>query len=395
MAEQVNYSLDPAKKEGTTETNEKGEVTGKSRMIMIILLVVGLLLLVIVLWLAIGWGMDHSDQVSCKDDLDKKEKTIQVLNKTVSELKAANAALVKEVKDVLGRIEILIEDNKELKQRAAHLEMEIEVLNKNITDRDRIINKLRNELDRLNETIAELNDNVEELYADMRLIVGILNQELNRNQGLIKEIDYLEGRIEEYKTIISNQDAKIYGLMEQLEKLDESYSVQWLRAEILESLSNKKVSLKQIYSGSALSCNKGDFHKTVDTVSPNAYIAKERETGYAFGGFSSQNWKVEENEYKKDKYAFTFSVKNSGRCTLINEDHAIKVKNDTTPLLLGHGEDDIFIANNCINETNHKVQVGKTYNCPKNENFYTLSKTPKLTSFSFYEVKIDPPLTDA
>ena len=78
-------------------------------------------------------------------------------------------------------------------------------------------------------------------------------------------------------------------------------------------LKDTKKEFTLIYKASidGYSCN--DFHSNCDKKGPTVTIIQSN-TGYKFGGYTSIDWDISANSYKKDELAFLFSLNKKLKC---------------------------------------------------------------------------------
>jgi len=383
------------------EANEGTSKTKKYIIICAIVAAVGL-----IGWLAFGTVNSYTcdtDRNDIKEDLNKKNRLVSNLTEEVKMLREKNKNLTEEndeLKDENEELNVrvgdLSEENTILRRQVAAKDIIIQDLHSDIAKLNHKIEQLNRHIHSLNETIEELEDSADEIYSDMRLIGGILNQELNRNQALVREIDSLDGEIKKQEELIGQYVLKISGLNEELTKEKYENAMMWLKNTFLEEAKGKKVKIEKVYSGSPTECGTESFYNKIKDIKPNLFLATERNTGYIFGGYTGETWTEAPEGFKPDATAFTFSGTNRLKCTIQDTAHAINTlrKRDNKDYMLTFGNTDIALGQDCFKSANHLIKPNVAYKCPaveKPEKFYTRDEVPTLSSFEFFTVTYEEP----
>ena len=395
MDKPTNATLDP----GTGYVEEE-EGSNKTKKLLIygggLLVIVGLLI-----WAIVGTATGSlcgSDLDSCNSEKGEKQHIIQSLNKridtlsdTVAALTAENKLLKQEKKELESIVDMQFDEITKLRSQVSQKEVEVERYKAQLKVQDETIRQLNRKIEVQADQIKELSDATDEYYSDLRMIVGILNQELNRNQALQREIESLEAKLTECTNRVAVQDKEILALKEQLFDANKNRRMSWLHQQLIQHFTSTELKVTPIYKGTQSDCNSEDFYTRFKDLKPNMFIATERHSDLMFGGVTTQSWETAEGLWKNDPYAFTFSLTNETVCKLTNPDHALFTgrTNGTQKVLLTFGED-ISIADKCIAEFNHNIVPNKVYQCPKiegRENYYTRDAHPHLDSFVFYRVE--------
>ena len=82
--------------------------------------------------------------------------------------------------------------------------------------------------------------------------------------------------------------------------------------------------------------DKNNFHKFCDKIGPSLLVIKTQ-SNYIFGGYTKENWEIDENySYKDDNTAFLFSLNNKERIKVKNSKRAIVNTKNYGPIF-GHG----------------------------------------------------------
>ncbi len=397
--EPVNCSLDPNK----TKNDDDASGASKKRMLFIIVAIVAAIVLGALVFGTVSAFTCGSDRTTLQDDIKSKDTKIKTLSGQLADLKTRyeairldNIRLTKRNTELEYKIDVVEDDNSGLKRQVAAKTLEIEglnrqlkVLNETVKEKDRMILSLQDTIDQLNEGYDELNSNV-------RMIVGILNQELNNNQALKKQIDSQAEEIQRLGHVLGAKTNEVLKLKEDLNATQEQDLRDWMRAAILEKQTGKEISLELVYTNSLTECGSMEsYYNKIKNISPNVFVATEKASGRKFGGFTTQTWT--EGEFKRDEKAFTFSFTNRGTCAIKNVADAIFTnrKLDNKLPMITFGRYDIMLGQNCIQESNHAIDQGKTFACPS-ANFYTDSAKPTLNSFAFYKVILkDKPYPNA
>ena len=385
--------------DSTSETKNK-----KVRLMLYVM--VGIALGCILVWLVVGRIQSYvtdSDNVDLKKDIDKLNHDLKKETKKVEELDHKLEIMGLELEGVRNKNAYLHAELKNRQDIIDSLNGKVAAKDEKIIELNKIIVTLNNhvkELTRKNEAqeivISDLKDDFNELYTDMRFIVSITNQELNRNQALVKEIDYLEAKVTEQNRLIGNLTWEVLDLKEKLKDERDNNVLDWIGYNLLKKRCNTDVKIKSVYKGSKQSCDSNKFYDTIKLMQPNLFLATENNTNLVFGGYTSQNWDSN-GGFKEDAEAITFSATNKAICTLTRSQHAISTERERSnkKLMLTFGDYDITIVDDCMKTKMHEISVNQAYQCPKLDispkNFYTEEKNPILTRFEFYTVEFVKP----
>lgn len=251
----------------------------------------------------------------------------------------------------------------------------------------RIIEALKYEIDEDEEQILEL-------MTEMQMAVSILNQELNINQALEKQLDALQDELTRRGELIGKLNLEVDRLREELGDEVKKGSLQWLQLKLIELKYGITTDVKKVYTGTKQSCDSQKFYDQIKGLHPNLFLATERATGLTFGGFTEQTWETT-SPFKGDPMAFTFSASNRAVCKIKDENLAINTdrEREGKKLMLTFGNYDITLVDNCLLDSAHTIKVNQNYECPQvgYPNFYTRDEHPTLSSFEFYTVDIHAP----
>jgi len=397
----INNSVKESELQGAILNEESADGKNKSKKI-IIYAIFGVAGLCVLLWLIIGRaeayaydsenddlkkGAKEKDKeiTSLRKDRDKLIEDVSVLKINIDALSNKNAHLREEVRVKDQTID-------ELKGKVAEKDEENVELKKKIHEHELTIDSLRRKITTLEDKISEITDEANELYLDTRMIASILNQELNRNQALTKEIDSLEATVSQQTALISTLHWKILTMTEELHDAKVANTLQWIGLTLIEKKFKHTVSFENVYKGTRKECDSIKFRKQIEDKSPNFFIATENSTGLIFGGYTSVDWNGESG-FKEDLAAFTFSATHRAICKLNDATKAINIdkKRNNNKLMLTFGNFDITIGDNCIQDKLHEIQLGKTYDCPAvgPKYFYTEEQKPTLSHFDFYKVTVN------
>ena len=239
------------------------------------------------------------------------------------------------------------------------------------------LNKLRNENEKLNNTILQLKSQIEILVEENKSLqltknnmlkaptsgnesqeILLLKQEI---QEYVKEIQILRNKVNELERYKRMKEEEIKLLKMQIEEYkrqnqketgleDQMLTIQDTRLEIvkgdiiqnvkeLEMLSrkisgnNRKIILNLLYKASIDSDKAEIFHKKCDSAKSTLVLVKS-ENGKRFGGFTSKDWEGDSIE-KKDNNAFVFSLDKMKIYEIIPGEDAIGCYPKYGPVFLG------------------------------------------------------------
>ena len=239
------------------------------------------------------------------------------------------------------------------------------------------LNKLRNENEKLNNTILQLKSQIEMLVEENKSLqltknnmlkaptsgnesqeILLLKQEI---QEYVKEIQILRNKVNELERYKRMKEEEIKLLKMQIEEYkrqnqketgleDQMLTIQDTRLEIvkgdiiqnvkeLEMLSrkisgnNRKIILNLLYKASIDSDKAEIFHKKCDSAKSTLVLVKS-ENGKRFGGFTSKDWEGDSIE-KKDNNAFVFSLDKMKIYEIIPGEDAIGCYPKYGPVFLG------------------------------------------------------------
>ena len=397
--------LEPTTKPLDSESGSGvGAGTGSNKTRLVLYAVAGVAILCIVLWLIIGRVEAYSfdadndqlrDEIEAKDkQLAEGQKKIDALSGQLESLRFQVEGLNNKNAQLYATIQTRDDTIVELHGKVAEKEVENDALRDVIAKLNATTDELRRKIAVQDEYIAGLKDDVDQLYSDMRLVVGITNQELNRNQALEKEIQSLEDDVKRHTIQIGQLTWELMKTKGDLHEAQVNRTLSWIGMGLAERAVGRRFVAKKIYSATPHSCVSKDFYDTVKTEAPNLFIATELSTGLIFGGYTEVNWTLggDEDLFKNDPNAFTFSGTFLEKCTLIRSAQAINTarRYDMRDLMLTFGNRDISIYDQCLSShTRHSIQLGKNYMCPTRwpKYFYTNESSPLISSFEFYSVK--------
>ena len=111
----------------------------------------------------------------------------------------------------------------------------------------------------------------------------------------------------------------------------------------------KEFSLLYKSSRDGYSCK--DFHSKCDKKGPTVTIIQSN-SGYKFGGYTSVDWDVSLNSYKKDELAFLFSLNKKLKYPILKEkqDNAIWTSSNYGPIF---GGNDLLTSANFKSSNNY------------------------------------------
>jgi hypothetical protein len=386
-----------------TSSDDSSETKNKKVKFMLYVMV-GIALGCILIWLIVGRIQSYitdSDNVELKDKVDKLKHDLNKEADKNKELISKLETMALELESVRNKNAYLHTELKTRQDVIDSLNGKIAAKDEKIIELTKTVNTLNNHVKELTRkleaqdiVIADLKDDVSELYTDMRLIVSITNQELNRNQGLTKEIDYLEAKVTSQNHIIGNLTWEIHDVKEKLKDEKEANTLDWLKYNLLRRKCKQEVEIASVWKGSKSSCDSERFYNSNKYLKPNLFLATENRTGLVFGGYTTETWENTQ-EFKTDPEALTFSASNKAFCTLTKPEQAINTERTrfTKKLLLTFGGFDIAIADDCLKTSMHEININHSYQCPTSsstpKNFYTEDANPVLSRFEFFTVKFN------
>eukprot|EP01022_Parablepharisma_sp_SALTPOND_P027694 TRINITY_DN673_c0_g1_i2.p2 TRINITY_DN673_c0_g1~~TRINITY_DN673_c0_g1_i2.p2 ORF type:complete len:467 (+),score=69.40 TRINITY_DN673_c0_g1_i2:1750-3150(+) len=364
--------------------------------------IIGIVIFCFLIWLFVGriesYSID-SENEDLHEKLDKKEAELKQEREKNENLAKQLGTTRLELEGIRNKNAQLHEELKirdelidELRGKVAEKEVENELLKETIKSHEKTIEHQKGKIEAQEMEIEELKSDVDKIYSDTRMIVSILNQELNRNQALTKEVDLLQERVSEQQKLIGNLTQEIQQLNEEISDVKQKNALQWVQLVLIEKQNGVKTNVKSVYKATKESCDSEEFYQKINDLQPNIFLATESSTGLIFGGYTSQTWENTE-DFKKDDKAFTFSATYKSVCILNDPREAINTQRvrDEKKLLLTYGNYDIVLGDNCLMENSHEIAVNKTYECPNvgPQYFYTEEKNPTLSSFEFFIIDIE------
>ena len=147
-----------------------------------------------------------------------------------------------------------------------------------------------------------------------------------------------------------------------------------------------------LYRGSCNGFRASDFHSRCDNK-PNTLTIVKSSNGNIFGGFTSAQWKSDENgSWEYDKNAFIFSLVNYENRPLIfehstSDENSVGLYKQFGPVF-GIGND-IFINDNCNTNTGSSSNLGYTYTHPEYSNVSDKAKKILAGTLSFQVKEIE------
>jgi len=396
----INKSVNEVPKEITKAEENYPDNSGiRNKLIMIS---AGILVACIFVWLLVGKVESsylEDDNNNLQKDLDKKDALLQEAIKRNEDLTHIIESLSLEMEGIRNKnaqlhIEITRREEviDELKGKVAEEDVENEKLKTIIKELNDIIEDQKNEMEAQKLEIENLKDDLDELNSDLHLIVGITNQELNRNQALIKEIDALDDKIKDEQKLIGKLETELFQTREKLYEEQSNNAIQWLQLNLLERKTENRVKVTQVYAASKTDCDSRKFYDLVKDLRPNLFIATEDQTNLMFGGYTAQSWE-NTTPFKSDDKAFTFSISHKKVCEIIDQEYAIYTNRNKEgkDLLLTFGNFDITLNDKCLATTEHLIKPNQNYKCPESTSkyFYTENEHPQLSAFRFYTVEFE------
>lgn len=180
----------------------------------------------------------------------------------------------------------------------------------------------------------------------------ILNEsEIDTNtliKKLVLKVQKIEKENKELREIVDELKNKLIPLKEEKEKLEmekknnffkDSSLLSYKQKEQLSDwiLPNCEKQFSLLYKLTRDGSSTSDFHSKCDNKGPTITIIQSS-TGYKFGGYTSVNWDIACNNYKKDELAFLFSLDKNEKYSIKKgcEEKAIWTGNGYGPIFGGH-----------------------------------------------------------
>jgi hypothetical protein len=198
----------------------------------------------------------------------------------------------------------------------------------------------------------------------------------NKIQDYLKEISTLqEQQKQEKKTEINDEKKEETEINENInnENINKpSFNFIDRESDILSpedfSLLNNwifqgQISFNRVFSSKIDKITPENFHSKFDSKSiTKSLIVIQLKDGQIIGGYTNNNWKP--NEYKTDKYAFLFNLKNKKRYFVSDKNKAIFTNKDYVVVF---GDGDIIIKNEKDAYSLFPISYGNKYDNFKNE----------------------------
>ena len=141
---------------------------------------------------------------------------------------------------------------------------------------------------------------------------------------------------------------------------------------------NKKIVSRLLYKATKDSDKADTFHKLCDGISPTLTLIKT-ESGKRFGGYTESKWEPSQiTIWKKDEFAFIFSIDKRKRYKTTNPDRSICCNVNDGPCF-GYGCDigirDNFLSNDKnFNSTPSTYKTTKKYELNDGEKYFKISE---------------------
>ena len=172
-------------------------------------------------------------------------------------------------------------------------------------------------------------DNNELIYK----LINIVKTYEKENQEIKKEIKEIKNKLNSTEEKKEEEENKINNLFKESTLLSNEQKKlidDWI-------LKDTKKEFTLIYKASrdGYLCN--DFHSKCDKKGPTVTIIQSN-TGYKFGGYTSIDWDISANNYKKDELAFLFSLNKKLKYPIVKENvsYAIWTGASYGPIFGGH-----------------------------------------------------------
>ena len=290
--------------------------------------------------------------------------TTNVNNEELENLRNENSKLKALIMQLKSKIELIEQENTNLKLRNANLiktasngndSQEIKIFKDEIENYIKEIRILKDELNQYEQykmlkeqEIHNLKMQIEELLINQKKIEQI-------NLQKQKEIDELRAFIDELIRKQNLDRSQYQSLLRQKEQTqtnleDQMLTIQDTRLEIVKgdiiqdvkelellsrkiSKNNKKIVLNLLYKATIDSDKAEVFHKKCDNAKSTLVLVKS-DNGKRFGGFTTRDWKGNSIE-KKDNNAFVFSLDKMKIYDIILGEDAIGCYPKYGPVFLG------------------------------------------------------------
>ena len=108
---------------------------------------------------------------------------------------------------------------------------------------------------------------------------------------------------------------------------------------------NSKIKFNLLYQISRDGDNISTFYNKVKNKSPTLILIKSK-SGYKFGGYTTNTWESNSDDYKKDKSAFLFSLNKKKKYNIKNDCIQKAIYGSSSYFAFGGGSD-LYICDKC------------------------------------------------
>ena len=193
-------------------------------------------------------------------------------------------------------------------------------LNKKELEKDSVIKELCKKINILEEENKNLKNETKSLKDEIKIIKDELNVIKKWKEDNEKNMKELFEQYENQKKLKSVIDSKILAKFEDYQFIEKIYR------ESDKNFINKKLKMKLLYRVSRDGDSSSTFHQKCDNIKDTVTLVKT-ENDLIFGGYTNETW--DGSDYKKDDKAFCFSIdlkkkynnKGTGKSVFCRKDH--------------------------------------------------------------------------
>ena len=253
-------------------------------------------------------------------------------------------------------------------------------LNKKELEKDSVIKELCKKINILEEENKNLKNETKSLKDEIKVIKDELNIIKKWKEDNEKNIKILMEPYENQKKLKSVIDSKILAKFEDYQFIEKIYR------ESDKNFINKKLKMKLLYRVSRDGDSSSTFHQKCDNIKDTITLVKTK-NDLIFGGYTNETWNGD-NTYKKDDKAFCFSIDLKKKYNNKKTKCSIYCNKGYGPCF---GASLFWINNNCLSNggfMNDGLNVNYDNQIKENEiNFG--NRDFKVTDVEVYEAKFE------
>ena len=256
------------------------------------------------------------------------EAIMDYIKININQKQAIYSKITEKEKSLLLTIPISLRKFKEINFELAEENCSEKETRDNLNDR---MNNLQNLLEKQNNIIKEQNEKIE-----------MLNKE-------IKEIKNELEKIKNKKEVYANTYNENNNLLIHKNEYDLIYN--WI-------LPNTNIKFELIYKASIDGDSSENFHKKCDNIGKPTLVVVQSKNGYRFGGYTTRNWGIYEDQEDADAFVFSLTNKYKVKVQSPKEPVAIRPSKSYGPQF---GYPTILIDSNCLSNENSKLYYDSRY----------------------------------